>query len=60
MRRWPDKSGVKAHGSTVGMRWKLSGLGMAEADGTAGVEVKFVDISRNAGGEVGLLGHNRR
>ena len=49
-------SGVKSHGSTVDMRWKLLGLSAAEADGTAGVEVKFVDISRNAGGEVGLLG----
>lgn len=53
-------SGVKYHGSTVGLRWKLQGLGAAEADGTAGVGVKSVDISRNAGGEVGLLGRNRR
>ena len=49
-------SGVKSHGLTVGLRRKLPGLRALEGDGTAGVGVKSVDISRNAGGEAGLLG----
>jgi hypothetical protein len=53
-------SGVKSHGSTVELHWKLFNLRLVEGDGTAGVGVKSVDISRNAGGEVDLLGHTRR
>ncbi|KUK22280.1 MAG: hypothetical protein XD57_1619 [Thermotoga petrophila] len=53
-------SGVKSHSSTVELRPKLLGLGLVEGDGTAGVGVKSVDISRNAGGEAGLLGQARR
>ena len=44
-------SGVKAHRSTVEWRSKLRGLSSGEDGGILGVEVKFVDIERNTGGE---------
>ena len=50
-------SGVKAHGPTVEVHWKLPGLRVTEESGTAGVAVKCVDISRNAGGESDSLGY---
>ncbi len=53
-------SGVKSRSLTVELRLKLLDLGPVEGDGTAGVGVKSVDISRNAGGEAGLLGRARR
>ena len=34
---------------------KLLGLSLGEEGGMLGVEVKFVDIERNTGGEGGLL-----
>ena len=49
-------SGVKALGSTEEVRPKLSCLSTGEDGGTPGVEVKFVDIGRNTGGEGGDLG----
>ena len=37
------------------VRSKLCGLSLGEEGGILGVEVKFVDIKRNTGGEGGLL-----
>ena len=48
-------SGVKALGLTQEVRPKLLGLSVGEDGGTPGVEVKFVDIERNTGGEGGQL-----
>ena len=56
MRRWPIKSSVKFHGSTVGERLKLIGLRSGQGDGIVSVGVKSVDIGKNASGEDGLLG----
>ena len=44
-------SDVKALGSTEELQLKLPGLSTGEGDGIPGVEVKFVDIGRNTGGE---------
>ncbi len=52
-RRRPDKSGVKACGSTTELPSILSGLRPEEVSGTASVEVKFVDIRKNTSGEGG-------
>ena len=49
-------SGVKALGLTEEVRPKLPCLSTREDGGTPGVEVKFVDIGRNTGGEGGDLG----
>ena len=46
---------MKAHGSTVEVHPKLHGLSLGEEGGILGVEVKFVDIERNTGGEGGQL-----
>jgi hypothetical protein len=46
---------VKAHGSTVEVHLKLVGLSTGEESGIPGVEVKFVDIRRNTGGEGDFL-----
>ena len=46
---------MKAHGSTVEVHSKLHSLSLGEEGGMLGVEVKFVDIKRNTGGEGGLL-----
>ncbi len=46
---------MKVHGSTVEVQSKLSGLSMGEGSGIPGVEVKFVDIRRNTGGEGDFL-----
>ena len=52
----PCKSGVKARGSTPELHLKLPDLSRGEGSGIPGVEVKFVDIRRNTGGEGGPLG----
>ena len=49
------KSDVKALGSTKELHLKLVGLSTGEESGIPGVEVKFVDIGRNTGGEGGSL-----
>ena len=51
-------SGVKALGLTEEVRLKLLGLSTREEDGIPSVEVKFVDIGRNTGGEGGHLDGN--
>ena len=48
---------MKAPGSTRELHSKLSGSSMGEGSGIPGVEVKFVDIRRNTGGEGGFLAH---
>ena len=42
---------MKALGSTEEVRPKLMDLSAGEGGGIPGVEVKFVDIGRNTGGE---------
>jgi hypothetical protein len=49
------KSDVKAPGSTREVHPILLGLSTGEVGGILGVEVKFVDIERNTGGEGGQL-----
>ena len=46
---------MKALGSTEEVHPKLPSLSLGEEGGMLGVEVKFVDIKRNTGGEGGLL-----
>ncbi len=46
---------MKAHGSTVDVHLKLVGLSTGEESGIPGVEVKFVEIRRNTGGEGDFL-----
>ena len=48
-------SAVKAHGSTMEVLPKLAGWSAGEGGGIPSVEVKFVDIGRNTGGEGGHL-----
>ena len=48
-------SGVKSLGLTGEVRPKLHRSSAGEGGGIPGVEVKFVDIRRNTGGEGGLL-----
>ena len=48
---------VKALGSTEEVHTKLAGLNMEEGRGIPSVEVKFVDIGKNTGGEGGGLVH---
>jgi hypothetical protein len=50
-----NKSDVKSLGSTEEVHLKLFGLSTGEESGIPGVEVKFVDIGRNTGGEGGSL-----
>ena len=45
------KSDVKAHGSTMDVHLILTDLSTGGDSGIPGVEVKFVDIGRNTGGE---------
>ncbi len=47
---------MKAHGSTVELRFKPLGLRETGVSGTDGGAVKCVDIIRNTSGEGGLLG----
>jgi hypothetical protein len=49
---------VKALGSTEEVRPKLLGLSAGEGGGIPQVEVKFVDMGRNTGGEGGHLDGN--
>ena len=46
---------MKALGLTREVHLKLPFLSMGEESGIPSVEVKFVDIGRNTGGEGGLL-----
>ena len=46
---------MKAQGSTLEMHSKPPHLSIGEGSGIPGVEVKFVDIRRNTGGEGGHL-----
>ncbi len=46
---------VKALGSTEELHPKLPFLSTGEGSGISSVEVKFVDIGRNTGGEGGFL-----
>ncbi len=46
---------MKALGSTEEVHSKPRGWSPGEEGGILGVEVKFVDIERNIGGEGGLL-----
>jgi hypothetical protein len=49
---------VKALGLTREARLILQGLSVGEDDGIPSVEVKFVDIGKNTGGEGDHLDHN--
>ena len=49
------KSEVKGPGSTWDVPLKLIVLSAEEGDGIPSVEVKFVDIGKNTGGEGGDL-----
>ena len=55
MRRRFCKSDVKSRGLTSELHLILQDLSMGEESGIPGVEVKFVDIRRNTGGEGGFL-----
>ena len=55
MRRRFYKSGVKAQSSTLEMPLKLLSSSAGEVSGIPSVEVKFVDIGKNTGGEGGDL-----
>ncbi len=46
---------MKAQGLTLEVHLKLLDLSMGEGRGIPGVEVKFVDIRRNTGGEGDFL-----
>jgi hypothetical protein len=48
---------VKALGSTKEVHLKPHILSMTEGSGIPSVEVKFIDIGKNTGGEGGFLGH---
>ena len=48
-------SDVKFHSSTKESHSILAGLSTGEESGIPSVEVKFVDIGRNTGGEGGSL-----
>ena len=47
--------GVKARGLTPELRPRLADWSPGEVGGTPSVEVKFVDIGKNTGGEGGPL-----
>ena len=51
-------SGVKSRGSTAELRSKLASLSAEGGGGIPGVEVKFVDIGKNTGGEGDRLVRN--
>ena len=55
MRRRFVKSDVKALGSTQEVHSILRDWSPGEDGGTLGVEVKFVDVEKNTGGEGGHL-----
>jgi hypothetical protein len=49
---------VKAHSSTVELHWILFFLSYRGVCGISGVEVKFVEIRKNTGGEGDKLAIN--
>ena len=49
---------MKSLGLTQDVHLKLFGWSRGEESGIPGVEVKFVDIRKNIGGEGGLLDDN--
>ncbi len=49
---------MKAPGLTWELRLILESLSVGEVGGIPSVEVKFVDIGKNTGGEGGQLDHN--
>ena len=49
---------MKSHGSTMEVHLILLRLSTGEVGGILGVEVKFVDIKRNTGGEGESLDHS--
>ena len=49
---------MKSQSSTLELPLKLISWNMREDSGIPNVEVKFVDISRNTGGEGGYLDDN--
>ena len=51
-------SGVKSQDSILELRPKLASLSAGGGGGIPGVEVKFVDIGRNTGGEGDHLARN--
>ena len=55
LRRWFVKWSVKACGSTIQLRSKLTNLSAREVDGIPSVGVKSVDIGRNTDGVGSLL-----
>ena len=55
MRRRLFKSDVKAPGLTWELHLILDDLSLLEESGIPSVEVKFVDIGKNTGGEGGHL-----
>ena len=48
-------SDVKAQGLTLEVHLKLPGLSLGEESGIPSVEVEFVDIGRNTGGDSDFL-----
>ena len=58
MCRLSEKLDVKSLGLTLEVHLELVGLSSGEGSGIPGVEVKFVDIRRNTGGEGGFLDRN--
>ena len=57
LRRWFVKWSVKACGSTIQLRFKLTNLSAREVDGIPSVGVKSVDIGRNTDGVGRPLAH---
>ena len=49
---------MKSQGSTLELPLKLLVLRSREVSGIPSVEVKFVDIGKNTGGEGGVLGRS--
>ncbi len=49
---------MEAHGSTVGLRWKLRSLNHGEGARIPGVGVKSVEIRKNTSGEGELLAND--
>ena len=58
MRRRFSKLGVKSQGLTLELLLKLLILSAIGGDGIPSVEVKFLNIRRNTGGESDHLGRN--
>ncbi len=54
------KTGGEDHGRNMGLHWELCCWSAGGAGGITSVAVICVDISRNTGGEGGLLDRYRR